>query len=231
MLYTLADSAYGSAETRVFKIPVIVGQSTRQTPIFDSAIEAITFRPFWNVPDSIVREELLPAIARDVGYLERHEMEIVRGAGDDAQVLPANAASVAALRAGQARLRQRPGANNALGLIKFVLPNPYAVYLHSTPEKSLFSRDRRALSHGCIRVSDATALAAYLLRGTPGDWSADAIEAATCADKTLTVRLATPVPVFILYGTVVIEPDGAALFFEDVYGYDRRLDAMLAGPR
>jgi murein L,D-transpeptidase YcbB/YkuD len=158
-------------------------------------------------------------------------MEIVRGTGDDAEVLPANAASVAALRAGKARLRQRPGAANALGLIKFVLPNPYAVYLHSTPEKSLFSRERRALSHGCIRVSDAAGLAAYLLRNTPGDWNADAIEAATCADKTLTVRLATPVPVFILYGTVVIDPDGAALFFEDVYGYDRRLEAMLAGSR
>ena len=231
MLYTLADPSQNSAETRVFKMPVIVGQSVRQTPIFDSAIEAVTFRPFWNVPESIVREELLPAIARDVGYLERHEMEIVRGAGDDAVVLPANAASVAALRTGKARLRQRPGTANALGLIKFVLPNPYAVYLHSTPEKSLFARERRALSHGCIRVSDAAGLAAYLLKNTPGDWNADTIEAATCADKTVTVRLATPVPVFILYGTVVIDSDGTTMFFDDVYGYDRKLEAMLARSR
>jgi murein L,D-transpeptidase YcbB/YkuD len=114
-----------------------------------------------------------------------------------------------------------------LGLIKFVLPNPYSVYLHSTPEAQLFARERRALSHGCIRVSDASALAAYLLADTPGNWDSSAIEAATCATQTLEVRLAKPVPVFILYGTVVVDSDGAVLFFEDVYGYDRRLEELL----
>lgn len=231
MLYALPDPSDTTGGTTVLKIPVIVGQSAKQTPIFDSTIESVIFRPYWNVPESIARAELLPLIARDPGYLMRHDMEIVRGEGDDAQVLPANAASVAALRAGGTRLRQRPGANNALGLIKFVSPNPFSVYLHSTPEARLFERERRAFSHGCIRVSDPGALAAYLLRHTPGDWNADAIEAASCGDKTFAVHLATPVPVFILYGTVVIDADGAVLFFEDVYGYDQRLEALLSRSR
>ncbi|MEO8063515.1 MAG: L,D-transpeptidase family protein [Pseudomonadota bacterium] len=231
MLYALPDPADRSTGSQPIQIPVIVGQAARQTPVFDSAIESVIFRPFWDVPRSIVREELLPLISRDLGYLSRHEMEIVRGGGNDAQVLAANAASVAALRDGSARLRQRPGLANALGLIKFVFPNPYSVYLHSTHEAQLFSRERRAFSHGCIRVSDANALAAYLLEETPGDWSADAIETATCGANTFTVRLARPVPVFILYGTVVVDPDGAVLFFDDVYGYDRRLDALLAASR
>jgi murein L,D-transpeptidase YcbB/YkuD len=231
MLYTLPRPDETAEVFPPAKIPVIVGQSARQTPIFDSAIESVVFRPYWNVPDSILREELLPLIVRDADYLARHDMEIVRGAIDDARVLPADATGIAALRSGRAWLRQRPGPNNALGLIKFVLPNPYSVYLHSTPEAQLFGRDRRALSHGCIRVSDASALAAYLLEDNEGVWDVPAIEAITCATETFEVRLATPVPVFILYGTVVVDTDGEVLFFEDVYGYDRRLDAMLVTVR
>jgi murein L,D-transpeptidase YcbB/YkuD len=231
MLYALPDPRNASAGTVPFKTPVIVGQTAKQTPIFDSSIEAVVFRPYWNVPRSIVDEELLPLIAHDPGYLARHDMEIVRGDGDDAVVLAPGAASVAALHSGGARLRQRPGRTNALGLIKFDLPNAHSVYLHSTPEAQLFSRERRTLSHGCIRVSDAATLAAYLLMNTPGDWSADAVEAATCGEATFTVRLATPVPVFVLYGTVVMDTDGAILFFEDVYGHDRTLDALLRAGR
>src|SRR5688572_11565024 len=226
MLYALPDPADRAAVPA--KIPVIVGQSAKQTPIFDSAIEAIVFRPYWNVPRSIVLEEMLPRISRDPAYLTKHDLEIVRGGGDDAVVLPADSNAVSALRAGKARLRQRPGRSNALGLIKFVLPNPYSVYLHSTPEAQLFARDLRALSHGCIRVSDASALAAYLLKGNDGNWDVAAIEAATCGSETFTVRIAKPVPVFILYGTVVIDTNGEALFFDDVYGHDRKLEALLA---
>lgn len=227
MLYALTDPAKTPDGVAALRIPVIVGQAARQTPIFDSAIESVVFRPYWDVPASIVREELLPLIAADPHYLARHEMEIVRGEGDAAQVLEAGAGATAELRAGRARLRQRPGPQNALGLIKFVSPNPYSVYLHSTPERALFARERRTLSHGCIRVSDASALAAYLLADTAGDWSADAIEAATCARETRKVPLARPVPVFILYGTVVVDLDGSVLFFDDVYGYDRRLESLL----
>jgi murein L,D-transpeptidase YcbB/YkuD len=228
MLYTLPDPGDAAGESAPVKIPVIVGETAKQTPIFDSIIESVIFRPYWNVPASIMRE-LLPVISRDAGYLARHEIEIVRGEGDDATVLPGDRAGIAALRAGRARLRQRPGPANALGLIKFVLPNPYSVYLHSTPETRLFARERRALSHGCIRVSDASSLAMYLLKDTDGGWDAAEIEAATCATRTLVVRLTKPVPIFILYGTVVVDADGAVLFFDDIYGYDRRLEELLRG--
>ncbi|HET9864501.1 MAG TPA: L,D-transpeptidase family protein [Steroidobacteraceae bacterium] len=225
MLYTLSAADRGP-DLQVRKMSVIVGKSLSQTPVFDSAIEAVVFRPYWDVPRSIAMRELLPLIERDPGYLARHEMDIVRGAGERAQVLPPGPQAIAALREGRARLRQRPGPNNALGLIKFVLPNPYAVYLHDTPQAALFESERRALSHGCVRVSDPSALAAYLLKDTPGDWTTDAIEAATCANVTRIVRLAKPVPVYILYGTAVADA-GQVLFFDDIYGYDRRLDALL----
>jgi len=227
MLYALQRPGSPAEGEGPLRIPVIVGESAKQTPIFDSTIESVIFRPYWNVPTSIVRAEVLPLIRRDPGYLARHNMEIVRGQGDDAMVLPANEVALAALRSGKARLRQRPGPENALGLIKFVLPNPYSVYLHSTPETRLFERERRALSHGCIRVSDASALAAYLLADTEGNWDVAAIEAATCGSETFTVRLAFPVPIFILYGTVVVDTNGEVLFFEDIYGYDERLDELL----
>lgn len=231
MLYTLPRP--GSTDSLLpGRIPVIVGAWATQTPIFDSVIESVVFRPYWNVPRSIVRNELLAPITRDPTYLERHDMEIVRGDGDDALVLPAGDAAVEALRAGKARLRQRPGPGNSLGLIKFVLPNPYSVYLHSTPQTRLFERESRAFSHGCVRVSDSSALAAYLLAETPsdneGEWDVQSIEAATCGSNTFTVRLAKPVPVFILYGTVVVDSDGAVLFFQDVYGYDQRLEKLLS---
>jgi murein L,D-transpeptidase YcbB/YkuD len=225
MLYTLPTTTGGS----VVRMPVVVGKSAQRTPIFDSAIHSVVFRPYWNVPTSITRNELLPLIAKDPGYLDRNEMEIVRGNGAIVTLLGTDAAAIAELKAGRARVRQRPGPQNALGLIKFELPNPYDVYLHSTPQLELFSRERRAFSHGCVRVSDASALAIYLLADTPGDWGPDAIEAATCeAAKTSTVRLARPVPVFVLYVSVVVDRDGAVLFFDDVYGHDRELLAMLA---
>jgi murein L,D-transpeptidase YcbB/YkuD len=225
MLYTLPTTTGGS----VVRMPVVVGKSAQRTPIFDSAIHSVVFRPYWNVPTSITRNELLPLIAKDPGYLDRNEMEIVRGNGAIVTLLGTDAAAIAELKAGRARVRQRPGPQNALGLIKFELPNPYDVYLHSTPQLELFSRERRAFSHGCVRVSDASALAIYLLADTPGDWGPDAIEAATCeAAKTSTVRLSRPVPVFVLYVSVVVDRDGAVLFFDDVYGHDRELLAMLA---
>lgn len=157
MLYTLPDPAAPSAGSVPSKIPVIVGQSARQTPIFDSAIDSITFRPYWNVPTSILREEMLPLIRGNTAYLATHDMEIVRGDGDDAEVLPPNAESITALRVGRASLRQRRGLSNALGLIKFVLPSPYSVYLHSTPNRS-YSRVNEGPSTMAVSASAMPAL-------------------------------------------------------------------------
>jgi L,D-transpeptidase YcbB len=168
----------------------------------------------------------LPKIRANPGYLASQHLELVSN-GPGAAVLPATPASVQALAAGLTRLRQQPGADNALGLIKFDLPNFHSIYLHSTPAQQLFLRSRRAFSHGCIRVSDPVALAAYVLRDTPGGWTPARIEAAMHGTKTRRVKLAKPIRVIILYGTVLAKEDGEVLFFDDLYGQDRQLERLL----
>jgi murein L,D-transpeptidase YcbB/YkuD len=217
----------------IAQMPVIVGQSFREkrTPVFVSELRYIVFRPFWDVPASIVRKEMLAPMRADPGFLDRNDLEIVRGGGDDATPVTPDAASIDALAAGQLRLRQRPGPDNALGLVKFVMPNDYGVYLHSTPARALFGKARRDFSHGCIRVSDPAALAAHVLRANQGDWSAAAVGAAMEGAATQRVTLASPVPVMVLYATALATEAGPVLFFDDIYGYDRRLERMLQAHR
>ena len=217
-------------EADMLRMNVIVGRQYPQlhTPVFTADMTAVLFRPYWDVPPSIVRRELLAQLHRDPRYLDTHDMELVDpGASASAASLGATPGNLQALAAGRLRLRQRPGPDNALGLIKFVLPNRYDVYLHSTPAQRLFDEPRRAFSHGCIRVSDPVALAAAVLRGTAGDWTPEKIRAAMNGDATFHVSLAQPVHVLILYGTAVATEDGAVHFFEDIYGQDRRLEALL----
>jgi murein L,D-transpeptidase YcbB/YkuD len=128
------------------------------------------------------------------------------------------------------RLRQQPGVDNALGLVKFMLPNTYNVYLHSTPAHRLFSESRRAFSHGCIRVADPVALAAYVLRNAPGNWTPEAIRAAMNGPATLRVDLTRPIRVMVLYGTALATEAGPVLFFDDIYGHDRTLERLLGLP-
>jgi murein L,D-transpeptidase YcbB/YkuD len=217
----------------IAQMPVIVGQSFREkrTPVFVSDIRYVVFRPFWDVPASIVRKEMLAPMRADPAFLERNDLEIVRGGGDDATPVAPDAASIDALAAGQLRLRQRPGPDNALGLIKFVMPNDYGVYLHSTPARQLFGKARRDFSHGCIRLSDPVALAVHVLRTSPGDWSAAAVSAAMGGSSTQRITLAAPVPVMVLYATALATEAGPVLFFDDIYGYDRRLERMLRARR
>ncbi|HET7756549.1 MAG TPA: L,D-transpeptidase family protein, partial [Steroidobacteraceae bacterium] len=184
---------------------------------------------YWDVPPNILRAEILPLLAERPHYLQSQNMELV-GSGGDAAPLPASPENLSALAAGRLRLRQRPGPDNALGLIKFVLPNSYDVYLHSTPAQHLFAEARRAFSHGCIRVSDPVALAVDVLRGTPGEWTAARVLAAMNGTATARVTLAQPVHVLILYGTAIASEDGAVHFFNDIYGYDRRLQGLLGLP-
>jgi len=213
----------------IVQMPVIVGQSFRdkRTPVFVSDLRYVVFRPYWDVPASIVRREMLAPMRADPGFLERNKLEIVRGGGDDATPVTADAASIDALAAGQLRLRQRPGPDNALGLVKFVMPNDYGVYLHSTPARLLFGKARRDFSHGCIRVSDPLSLAVHVLRSNSGAWSADAVNAAMQGADAQRIKLDAPVPVMVLYATALATEAGPVLFFDDIYGYDRRLDAML----
>lgn len=213
----------------MLQMDVIVGQTfaRMRTPIFAADMTYVVFRPYWDVPYSIMSRELLPEARAKPGYFASQNLEIVRGAGDDARPVAVTPESLAALAAGELRLRQRPGPDNALGLVKFMLPNRYNVYLHSTPAIDLFNEPRRAFSHGCIRVSDPVALAEHVLRNTPGDWTPEKIRAAMNGTRTLRVNLSEAIPVMILYATAVATQSGEIYFFEDLYEHDAHLEALL----
>ena len=207
---------------------VVVGRAMRtETPVFADDMRYVIFRPYWLVPPSIQRAELVPKTRRDPDYLADHGFEVVGESGNVVPSSPATDAVISGLRSGALSIRQLPGPKNALGLVKFIFPNQYNVYLHGTPEQELFSRSRRDFSHGCIRVEDPVALAAWVLRDKP-EWTVDKIRATMNGDTTVQVNLDKPVPVLILYSTAVVEPDGEVRFFEDIYDYDAPLAKALA---
>ena len=211
---------------------VVVGRALNtQTPVLSEEMRYLIFRPYWNVPRSILRNEVLPALARDPGYLQRNDMEIVRGGGDDAQAVAASNENLAALREGGLRLRQRPGPKNSLGLVKFIFPNDANVYLHDTPAAQLFGRARRDFSHGCVRVEDPVALAHWVLKDEPG-WTRERIEAAMAGTSSLRVDLTRPLPVILFYMTAMVMPADQTLHFvDDIYRHDTRLARALATRR
>lgn len=210
------------------RMKVIVGRALdTRTPQFDEPMRAIEFSPYWNVPASIARHELVPRLRRDPGHAAREGFEFVDAAGRVS--LEPTAARLDAVLAGALRLRQRPGPRNALGDIKFVFPNRDAIYLHHTPATGLFARDRRDFSHGCIRVEDPVTLARFVLQDEP-DWTEARIRAAMAAGAPLVHPLAGPVPVLITYGTALVL-DGRLHCLDDVYGHDRVLQAALDGRR
>ena len=207
---------------------VVVGRASRsETPVFDGGMRHVVIRPYWSVPASIQRGEIVPKLRRDRGYLARNGYEIVdstgasRGSSVDDETL-------AALSSLSLRVRQKPGRGNSLGLVKFLFPNDNSVYLHDTPSQSHFERARRDYSHGCIRVEDPAALAAWVLRDDAG-WTVDKIRAAMNGRRDdMYVRLARPIPVMILYATAVARENGKVHFFDDIYGHDAELVAALA---
>jgi L,D-transpeptidase YcbB len=206
---------------------IVGGAMGHQTPVFADKMESLIFHPYWNVPESILKKEIVPRLRRDPGYLARHKMELVdhqQGAVPAAHV---DTSVLQQLASGKLRVRQQPGPANSLGLLKFVFPNKFGVYIHGTPQRELFFQPRRDFSHGCIRVEDPAALAAWVLRDRP-EWTAERIVAAMSAKKPQTVPLRAPVPVLILYSTVFVEESGEALFFQDIYGHDAVLEKMLS---
>jgi murein L,D-transpeptidase YcbB/YkuD len=213
----------------ILQMDVIVGQAYRrtQTPVFAGELKYVVFRPYWDVPVSIARREILPKLLRDPAYLDREHLELVAGPDDAAQVLPPTAPNLQRVGNGELRLRQRPGADNSLGLVKFILPNVHDVYLHGTPARQLFSRPVRAFSHGCIRVGDPAALAEFVLRDTPGEWTAAKVGAAMEGADSRRVDLTRPIPVMIVYTTALATEAGPVLFFHDIYGHDRELEKLL----
>jgi murein L,D-transpeptidase YcbB/YkuD len=219
-------------ESQMLQMDVIVGKSfdKTQTPVFAADMSYLIFRPYWEVPYSIALKEIVPSARRNPKDIERRQMEIVRGSGDSATVMPNTAENVELVAKGTLRIRQRPGPDNSLGLVKFMLPNPYNVYLHSTPARSLFAESRRAFSHGCIRVSDPVGLAQYVLRDSP-EWTRDKILAAMNGSDPLTVTLKNRIRVFIVYGTAIATERGNILFFDDIYRHDERLEKALEARR
>lgn len=211
---------------------VIVGRALdTETPVMFDQMRYLVFSPYWNVPRSIVRDEILPALQREPGYLDRQQMELVRGERDDSPVVAATPEHIEALRRGQLRVRQRPGPHNSLGLVKFIFPNDASIYLHGTPAQSLFGRDRRDMSHGCVRVEDPVALAQWLLRDRP-EWTRERIVEAMNAGRPTQVDLTRPVPVLLFYVTAMVLPDGQGVHFaSDIYGHDAKLAQALARRR
>ncbi|HEX9172648.1 MAG TPA: L,D-transpeptidase family protein [Telluria sp.] len=207
---------------------VIVGAAVKTpTPLFIGHMRYLDFHPYWNVPRSILLKEMIPRLRRSPSYLASTDMELVP-VGGGAVTRVVNGATLAALEAGRYRLRQRPGPKNALGAVKFVLPNPMDIYLHSTPDRELFRRTRRDLSHGCIRVEEPVALAQFVLADDP-EWTLDRIQAAMAPGPTRRVVLPTVVPVLLFYATAITDRAGRVLFLRDVYGRDPVLEKALAG--
>lgn len=218
--------AFDAEGRPAIEMKVVVGSAARTpTPVLSGPIDRIVFQPYWNVPYSILKNEILPKL--DAAYLEEHDMEIV---DLKSQQQPLDEESLAGLRAGRLRLRQRPGAKNSLGAVKFAFENADSIFLHGTPAQELFDRSRRDFSHGCIRVEDPERLAAWLLRDEP-KWTREAIQKALAEGPAQGVKLKHPTPLLILYGTAVVMEDGQVRFFDDIYGIDKLLDAELAKPR
>jgi murein L,D-transpeptidase YcbB/YkuD len=195
----LFENGQVAHETRV-----ITGRPETPTPILSSLMDHAVVNPSWYIPPSIMKKEILPGLAADPGYAERRGYQVIR-------------------RGGQISVRQPPGERNALGFIKFMFPNGHAVYLHDTPNRSLFSASRRALSHGCVRVEQPFQLADFVLGA---EWSESRLKKLIGRGER-TIRLPAPMPVHLAYFTIEVDAFGSIRTFEDLYGYNRRVRAAL----
>ena len=212
-------------DTAPLEMRVIVGESARTpTPLFIGQMRYLEFNPYWNVPRSIALGEMIPQLMHDRAYLVKHGMELVAAGSKPTSTV--SDASLAALRAGTVRIRQRPGPQNALGAVKFAMPNPMNIYLHSTSQRELFARNRRDLSHGCIRVEKPAELAHFVLGDQPG-WTIDSVAAAMDPAPMRKVNLSTPIPVVLFYATAMVDREGRVLFSRDIYRRDVALEAAL----
>jgi len=202
---------------------VIVGDPKHPTPLFSDEMTTIVFSPNWNVPESIIRNEMLPRLVNDPGYLERQDIQVVGTSGEAVDVHAVDWGDEEAVTG--LHFRQEPGPRNALGLVKFVFPNQFDVYMHDTPTDSLFNKPRRALSHGCIRLENPVALAQYVMRDKP-EWTAERINAAMNAGHEQGVPLKDHIPVHIGYFTAWVNSDGSVTYTDDPYGLDSKQKAL-----
>jgi murein L,D-transpeptidase YcbB/YkuD len=196
------------ADSLLWSCNVVVGKAVHKTVVFSGEVKYIVFSPYWNVPTSIVKNEIMPAMARNPNYIRRNNMEITGYNGNTPIV------------------RQKPGPTNSLGLIKFLFPNSHSIYLHDSPAKSLFDQSSRAFSHGFIRVKEPLKLAEFLLKDKP-EWDESAIIKAMNRGVERTVTLEREVPVFITYFTAFVDRAGKINFRKDIYDRDERLAKMI----
>jgi len=207
---------------------VIVGKAYgHKSPVFQKEIKYVVFRPYWQVTPTIQRAETVPHVEKDRNYIKKENFEVVTADGKVVTDGPISDEVLAQLKSGHLRVRQKPGPNNSLGLVKLIFPNEDNVYLHGTEAPQLFANEQRDLSHGCIRVERPADLAAWALRNNPG-WNLERVQAMmNGAQDNVTVNLEKPIPVLILYGTVAVDEKNNVFFFDDVYGYDKQLDEAL----
>ena len=189
---------------KVFDMVVVVGKDGHNTMMFNGDLNLVVFSPYWNVPSSIVKSEILPAMNNNRNYLAKHNMEIVSSAGEIPEI------------------RQKPGGENALGQVKFLFPNSFNIYFHDTPSKSLFEKDKRAFSHGCIRLKEPEKMANYILRNQP-EWTPEKIAEAMNSGEEKFVKVKDPIPVIITYYTAWADENGQLNFREDIYDHDAKL--------
>ena len=222
-LWAFDDVDEFSADTPNMR--VVVGKAMKnQTPVLMAEMSFIDFMPYWNVPYNIVKAEILPKLMQNPGYLASQNMELVTSFGNQARAVAFNGSSIAQLKQGTLKVRQRPGKKNALGKVKFIFPNKSDVYLHDTPSRSLFNKSRRDFSHGCVRVAKPEQLAEFALKN---QWSKETIQQALHTPKTRRVILKESIPVTFFYATSFIDQYDDLAFYSDIYGYDAVLQDAL----
>jgi murein L,D-transpeptidase YcbB/YkuD len=218
--------------SEVLTSKVVIGTPYNRTPVFRRNMTYLEINPYWNVPPSIAGKELLPKIKKDPGYLPKNHYEVLASWSEDAAVLDPQSIDWGKFSARSLpyKIRQTPGDWNALGRIKFMLPNEFNIYLHDTPAKSLFAKSQRSFSHGCIRVEKPLDLAVEVLKNQEG-WDREAILAAIATGQRQIVSLQQPIPVKIDYRTAWVDAGGGLQFRGDIYGRDKLLIGALLGPR
>jgi murein L,D-transpeptidase YcbB/YkuD len=227
-LWAFDDISKNSPVT--INMKVVVGKALKnQTPVLMAEMRFIDFLPYWNVPYSIVKDEILPKLMQNPDYLIKENMEIVTGFDDQAKTVAVSNNALLQLKLGTLKIRQRPGPKNALGRIKFMFPNKEDVYLHDTPANALFNRSRRDFSHGCVRVENPEDLAYFALKDQKG-WGREEIKQAIKADKTKRVILKKSIPVLFFYTTAFVDQNDRLTFYPDIYGHDAVLLEALKKP-
>ncbi|WP_160111228.1 L,D-transpeptidase family protein [Algoriphagus boritolerans] len=206
----------------VLTAKVIVGKEYNESPVFSAPMTYIAFSPYWNIPASITKEEIAPAVRKNPNYLAQKNMEVVTSSGEPVNVKPKDWSTDPF----PYLVRQKPGGSNSLGLVKFMFPNEHSIYIHDTPARSLFELENRALSHGCIRIQDPAKFAALLLKDDP-TWTSEKIDSAMNQKEEQIVQLKKHIPVVIFYLTFWADSNGAPHFRSDIYNRDQEVLAAL----